>query len=330
MARRPPLNAGDLLRAAQALGVRDPALLRRLADQLGLPVPPAAAAGPASAPATLRAVAPTRAPSPLPQPRTQPETTTPTRPAAEGSASATPGSVVVAQLLPLPDLLASATAPPWLAPGTPQLAKGPVVPPTPHDPLFSPPSSRAMGAALAAVRTPDGDVDTDRLVAALADGQPLRAVPRLPVWTLRHGLQVLIDQGPAMQPWQQDVDQLLALLARLLGEAQLQVLGFDGEPLQGCRQPATGDAMRWPAPPPGAAVLLVSDLGITRLPGALQRPVAQRWQGFARAAAQAGTAVRVLVPHAPARWPAGLPTPLRLLWWDRRTTVAAVRRLLAA
>ena len=329
MPRRAPLNAGDLLRAAQALQVQDPALLLRLARQLGLPAPPASAAPPPTPAATGRAVPPSR-----PQP-SQPTPSTRATPAQLGGTpgtddAAAPGSLVPAMLTALPDLASAATAPAWLSPGMPLLAKGPVAPPTPHDTLFSPPSSRAMGAALAAVRSADGDVDTDRLVAALADGLPLRAVPRLPVWTLRHGLQVLVDQGPAMQPWQQDVDLLLGLLARLLGDAQLQVLGFDGEPLQGCRQPGTGDAMRWPAPPPGAAVLVVSDLGITRLPGVPQRPAARRWQGFARAAGQAGAAVRVLVPQAPARWPAGLPAPLRLLWWDRRTTVASVRRLLAA
>ena len=329
MPRRAPLNAGDLLRAARALQVQDPAMLQRLARQLGLPAPPATAAPPPAPAATGRAVSPGR-----PQP-TQPAPPTRATPAQPGGTpgiddTAAPGSLVPAVLTALPDLAGAATAPAWLSPGMPQLAKGPVAPPTPHDTLFSPPSSRAMGAALAAVRVADGDVDTDRLVAALADGQPLRHVPRLPVWTLRHGLQVLVDQGPAMQPWHADVDQLLGLLERLLGEAQLQVLGFDGEPLQGCRHPGTGETMRWPAPPPGAAVLLLSDLGITRLPGRPRPQAARHWQGFARAAAQAGAAVRVLVPQAPSRWPVGLPVPLRLLWWDRRTTVAAVRRLLSA
>jgi hypothetical protein len=328
MARRATNNAGDLLRAARDLGVHDPALLQRLARQLGLQVPPAPRAAAASPAGAARAASPKR-PQPaqaLPPARPQPG------PQADspGGDTAAAGSLVPAQLLALPDLPAGAAAPAWLAPDTPQLAKGPVAPATPHDTLFSPPSSRAMGAALAAVRIRDGDVDTERLVATLAEGRPLRTVPRLPVWTLRHGLQVLIDQGPGMQPWQRDVDQLLALLARLLGEARLQVLGFDDEPLRGCWQPGTDETMRWPAPPPGAAVLMVSDLGITRPPGAVLQPVARRWQGFARAAAQAGAAVRVLVPHAPARWPADLPAPLRPLWWDRHTTVAAVRRLLAA
>lgn len=332
------LSAGDLLRTAQALGVADPPTLALLARQLGLAMAPVA--GGAALPAqrsdasgtSRRPRAPTTPPVKLRQRRAgDGRQQTATDATGASVTDDTGGSPVQALLQPLPAQTAlAAPPPPWLAPGAPALAKGPVSPRSPHDPLFNPASARALGAAVAATRVADGDPDIPLLVDRLASGEPLRSLPRRPVWTLRNGLQVLVDQAPGMQPWQPDVQQLLDQLARLLGVERLQVLGFEGEPLQGCWAEGADQPGRWPLPPTGTPVLLLSDLGISRPPGTLLHGTARRWQPFARAAAQAGASVRLLVPFAPARWPAGLPPAWRVLCWHRPATVAAVRRLLAA
>lgn len=335
---RSRFSAGDLLRTAQALGVSDPATLALLARQLGLAMAAVPATANRSVPAPRRGLPDHRDRDKRPPPPRQlrrrdagdgaPGSATGTSDGSDGSDTA--GSPVAALLQALPAQAMLDAPPPWMAPGAPALAKGPVLPRTPHDPLFNPASARALGAAVAAARVADGELDIPLLVERLASGEPPRSLPRRQVWTLRHGLQVLVDQGAGMQPWQPDVQQLLAQLARLLGAERLQVLGFDTEPLQGCWADGADQPGRWPLPPAGTPVLLLSDLGISRPPGTLQRGSARRWQPFARAAAQADASVRLLVPFAPSRWPVGLPPAWRVLCWHRPATVAAVRRLLAA
>ncbi|MES2715007.1 MAG: hypothetical protein V4795_04545 [Pseudomonadota bacterium] len=324
---RPDLSAGDLLRTAAALGVHDAATLQRLAGQLGLarrtrlqPAAPAVAtmAAPAAAPA-----------APAPPPAMPPRSGAAAA-AAQPAAAGPPGPAAQAVLLALPPLMAQAAPPAWLADASPALARGALPPATPQDPLFSPQTTRALAAAVAGVQAADGELDVERLVVALAARDPLRSLPRQAAWSLRRGLQVLVDTGPGMLPFETDVQQLLAVLQRLLGADRLQVLAFADEPLHGCL-PADGDGRSsWPRPAPGVPVLLLSDLGIARPAGLPPQRSAATWRPFVQAAALAGHPLRALLPYAPARWPWGLGSTLQLLRWDRHTSVAAVRRLLAA
>lgn len=330
-ARRPDLSAGDLLRTAAALGVQDATTLRLLASQLGLG--PSRRQAAEHEPAGLPAATPAQQRRTEPKPMELPALTlqgggTSNRPADVAVPGGPPGPAAQASLEKLPPLQAGSQRPAWLADGAPTLARGTLRPPAVPDPLFSPPTTRALGAAVAAVRSADGDVDIDSLVTALAGREPLQALPRQRVWTLRRGLQVLTDAGPGMEPYAADVQQLLAVLARLIGSDRLQVQAFEGEPLQGAWPADEGQPAGWQPPAPGVPVLVLSDFGIARPPGMPPLRAAQ-WRPFVQAAGQGGHPLRALLPFAPARWPTGLPRGLRLLAWDRHTTVAAVRRLLA-
>jgi hypothetical protein len=85
------------------------------------------------------------------------------------------------------------------------------------------------------------------------------------------------------------------------------------------------EARSFPAVPSGA-VVAVSDLGIAptedRTPGIIDAWL--RLDGELRAS---GTRLVVFVPYPPARWPRRLAS-LRLVTWDRSTSVAAIRRML--
>ncbi len=321
---RPDLSAGDLLRTAAALGVQDAATLQTLAGQLGM------ARRTRQLAPTPTSPRPTAAPATPPPPPANPARSTTPAGAATAPAAGMPGPAAQAVLLPLPPLRAEATPPAWLADGAPALARGVLQASALQDPLFSPQTTRALGAAVAGVLAADGDVDVDRLVVALATREPLRGLPRQAVWTLRRGLQVLVDTGPGMLPFDADVQQLLAVLQRLLGADRLQVQAFADEPLHGCLPADAAERSGWQRPAPGVPVLLLSDLGIARPAGLPPRRSAATWRPFVQAAALAGHPLRALLPYAPARWPSGLGSTLQLLRWDRHTTVAAVRRLLAA
>lgn len=328
--RRAAVCPADLLRASAALGVEDTASLQVLAHQLGLVRPVVVPAQRVAAAGTARATAA----APLPPNPAQGDDSTRRRQAAAPDTRAPtgdgpPGPAAQARLSALPPLQ-PATPPAWTAPGAPALARGHPAASRQPAPLFSPQTTRALGAAVAAVQAADGEVDTDRLVAALAAREPLHSLPRHNTWTLRRGLQVLVDTGPGMQPFAADVDQLLAVLRRLLGADRLQVQAFTGEPLHGglAVDRDGGDRSGWQRPAAGVPVLVLSDLGIARPPGSLPRG-AGAWRPFLHTAAQAGHPLRALLPYAPVRWPAGFAGRMQLLCWDRRTTVAAVRRLLA-
>jgi hypothetical protein len=321
--------------------VQDAATLALLAGQLGLGPARLAGVGPATGRADSSASPPppeTRPPPPPQRPARQPQTAADGAPGTpQAPTGGPPSPAAQATLVSLPPLQATAGRPAWLADDTPALRRGELRAPASPDPLFPPATTRALGAAVAAVRSADGEVDVDRLVTALAGRERLQALPRQPAWTLRRGLQVLVDSGAGMAPFEADVQQLLAVLGRVVGRDRLQVQAFDGEPLRGGwpvddgagSEPAPVDAPAgWRPPAPGVPVLVLSDFGIARPPGALPlRPSA--WRGFADAAAQRGHPLRALLPYAASRWPAGLPRPFTLLAWDRRTTVAGVRRLLA-
>jgi hypothetical protein len=154
-------------------------------------------------------------------------------------------------------------------------------------------------------------------------------VPYRPVATVRAGAQVLIDVGPSMSPFRQDVVHLLGQLDGLLGPGRTHVLEFARRPSLGVRawQAVTRRA-RWRPPIAGASVLVVSDFGIVSALDDVDDLDPEEWRVFAEQTAAAGCSAVALVPFAPGRWPPDLTRMMRCVHWSERTTARQIVRAL--
>lgn len=317
-----PPGLGDLLRAAQRLRVDSDEQLARLARLLGVAARHVPHERTHSPPTRTQPATPTREPGGGARLKAQQDS------AARELASGMPhgGAATAAYLTQaLPAPTAAPSAPAWLN-AVASLPKSQTLPLAQPDALLMPASERAVLGALAATRLEDGEPDLARLIDQLAAREALQRLPRQRCWALRNGLQVLVDRGPEMAPFDADVQALLAGLRRLLPPSGLHVLAFVGEPLRGCQQPGAEGSTPWLAPPPGTPVLVLSVLGLGQRHG--PATPASLWLRFCQAAAQGGHPLRALVPYAPARWPRPLATQLNALHWDRELSTGAVRRTL--
>ncbi|KDN76875.1 hypothetical protein ABZ568_05085 [Streptomyces olindensis] len=199
--------------------------------------------------------------------------------------------------------------------------------PLPHLPLFVPGWTSAILRAMVSRRVPEGAVDIPALIDTLAHGCPIGRLPRLPVPTMRYGVQVLVDRGPGMQPFRRDQNELLDRVRAVVGPSLVEVGYFSGTPQRG-----TGPGARWTRtayvpPESGRPVLLLSDLGLGGPPEDPQRGSRPDWEHFVGLVTRAGCAVVALSPYPPGRWPRWMTNLLPLVSWDRTTTAsrAAVR-----
>lgn len=207
-------------------------------------------------------------------------------------------------------------------------AEAPPAVPLP-DPLFDPRWVRALLSSSLATFSETGPLDVARLVRGVARGTPWRSVPRRPWPTLGRGVQVLVDRGDAMLPFAADQDGLLEKLRLVVGRDLLEVLRFDGCPGRGA---GAGPRRVWKPyfehhrPRPGVAVLALTDLGIAER-GFGARPVRpDEWRAFAEELHRSGCPLLAFVPYGRERWPAELTGVLKILPWDRTTSVRTVRR----
>ncbi|MER7403463.1 hypothetical protein ABT373_13480 [Streptomyces sp. NPDC000070] len=199
--------------------------------------------------------------------------------------------------------------------------------PLPHLPLFVPGWTSAILRAMVSRRVPEGAVDIPALIDTLAHGRPVARLPRLPVPTMRYGVQVLVDRGPAMQPFRRDQNELLERIRAVVGPSLVEAGYFSGTPERG-----TGPGARWTRtayvpPESGRPVLLLSDLGLGGPREDPQRGTRQEWEHFVGLVTRAGCGVVALSPYPPGRWPRWMTGLLPLVSWDRTTTAsrAAVR-----
>ena len=186
-----------------------------------------------------------------------------------------------------------------------------------HLPLFAPRWQRAILTRLAASTLPAGEMDLSAIVAQVARGQPLRQVPRRPMATSVKGLRLLIDRGEGMQPFHQDVAELVRALVRTLGPTRLRVERFRGLPSWGLE--AGLDAADFRPSPPGMALLVLTDLGLPPQPTEAPRVGAHDWLRFLQSMRRQGQPSTLLVPRSAAQLPEALRRVARLVPWDRRT-----------
>lgn len=199
--------------------------------------------------------------------------------------------------------------------------------PLPLLPLFVPGWTSAIVRAMVSRQVPEGAVDIASLIDTLAHGRPVRRLPRLPVPTMRYGVQVLVDRSTGMQPFRRDQNELLEHFRAVVGPELVKVGYFSGVPQHG-----TGPGGRWTRtayvpPEPGRPVLLLSDLGLGGPPEDPGRGTREDWEHFVGLVTRANCGVVALSPYPPRRWPRWMTRLLPLVSWDRTTTAsrAAVR-----
>jgi hypothetical protein len=191
-------------------------------------------------------------------------------------------------------------------------------------PLFRPQWTRAILGASLSARRPIGEPDLARAVELISRGEALVVLPRLPILTLAHGVQALIDVGESMQPFWQDRTVLRRDLKRIVGEGGLELLQCAGSPRRARREDDSewfDYETRFPAQL-GACVLIVSDFGLNA--GRARGASSYTWSMLARRLARRGHRVVGFVPYPPARWPADLARAVDLVSWDRGTTVGRI------
>ncbi|WP_425246500.1 hypothetical protein [Streptomyces sp. NEAU-NA10] len=200
----------------------------------------------------------------------------------------------------------------------------------PHTPLLARSSTVALLEAALSGTVRDGDVEIEDAVELLARGLPLAALPRRVRRTLRHGVQILVDRGPAMELFARDQAELCARVRALVGKDKTEQLHFSRSPLRGA---GAGPLWTWDAyrpPPRGSAVLLLSDCGTIGPPGDHARSTPAEWRRFAESVRHGGARPLALLPVPERRVPGWLATIMPVLCWDRGITVGRVAARVSA
>lgn len=186
-----------------------------------------------------------------------------------------------------------------------------------YEPLLSPSSARNILSATLSIEDEQGPIDAARLIDAVASCRAVARLVREPSPTLRRGALVLIDRSEHMDPYHRDIVEVLRSIEQVLGRDGVTRFTFDGAPTELARWD-DGEPCAFSAPA-GTPVLLLSDLGMRRSSSE------DDWYAFATRAARAGCLLIALVPYPPSRLPARLARRMRVVMWDRRTTVAEAR-----
>ena len=198
----------------------------------------------------------------------------------------------------------------------------------PIQPLFDRLRRRGILSSALATHVKEGELDLQGIVATVSSGQPLEYLPRLPVPTLRRGVQLLLDVGQGMDPFAEDQRGLVRALDDVLADDRLEVLLFAGCPARGVRGESESRYRAWHPPPRGVPLLAVTDLGIGGPMLDRDRPTTAEWLAFTYRVREAGYDIVAFVPYEATRWPQRLLSTMKLIHWSERTTVGAVRRAL--
>ncbi|WP_019069817.1 hypothetical protein [Streptomyces hokutonensis] len=192
----------------------------------------------------------------------------------------------------------------------------------PHLPLLAPRSTAALLTMMLARITREGELDVERATEELARARPLTAIPRLPLPTLRYGVQILADTSGAMEPFARDVEDVIGHVRAIAGVAGTQVLRFADVPLRGAGPGTRATWQRPYRPPrPGVRVLILSDLGAGGPPLNPWRATEQEWRASVEVIRQRGCEPVALVPLPERYWPRWARGLLSMVTWDRGTTV---------
>jgi hypothetical protein len=187
--------------------------------------------------------------------------------------------------------------------------------------------TRAVLAALSATPAPGGAVDTSAVLDCISRGLPLDRLSRLTVWSVRRGLQLLIDRSAAMTPLRYDVESVGSRLELILGD-RLQRLYFDSCPSRGVGAGERSGWKPWTAPAAGVPVVMLTDLGCAGPRSNPEWASPEEWARFADRAGDAGTTLLALVPYPARRVPPALAQRVTVAPWREDLGAARVRRIL--
>lgn len=190
---------------------------------------------------------------------------------------------------------------------------------------------RTLVAAACSQHISHGEIDVECLVEHVASGGSITAIPQRGVWTTRRGCQLLVDDGEAMSPFEDDCRHLEAVLTRVVGADRVQLLRFNGCPL-GDDGVGAGPIWDWTAyvpPSSGRPVIVLSD--VTAGNHLVRRTTpSEPWEQFAHIVGRAGCPIVALVPYPSSLWPRSLRRFMTFVHWDRdldvRQVTAAVLR----
>lgn len=260
-----------------------------------------------------------RLPPPSPQ-RSPPPPLAPLKPSAESAASRAIEGTHLVRLR----RGSSAQPPDWSQAGA-MLGPEHAPVPLPVPPLIESRKQTAILSTALATYVNEGRPLIEPLIRAISRATLVNELPRRSRPTLRRGVQVLVDTGDGMIPFDPDVQSLVERVRKSVGETRTQVLSFTGSPLRGVSSGAPEDGKPWRPPMQGTPLLILTDLGLGGPAMSSQRAYAAEWARFATSAHDAGCPPVVLVPYKPERWPRALRDCLTLLHWDRKTTAGIVR-----
>lgn len=336
-AREADIWIGDLVRALEILSPMDDEAFQAIARTLGFE------AGFESKPEVEAKTPLPKAPMPgAPRPTVR-RTVTQIKPKPPVSSDA---EAIPLQVVSLPQLQ---VPPPQVVEAVPRVLGDTAAAPLPHQPLFEPRWTRAILSQALATPSPDGPIDFERVIETITRREELRALPRLPEATLRRGVQLLVDQSDAMNPYKRDAQVLVERIRQVVGIHNAQVLHFRGYPLipdaspnvnwgaypvgiSGSAPDTLFDAYgrrrgEYEPPPSGTVVALITDLGIGQPLFSNESASPSLWLEFAQRVRQAGCPLIAFVPYAVSRVPGELSSAFKIVQWDRQTTANKIRRL---
>jgi hypothetical protein len=151
---------------------------------------------------------------------------------------------------------------------------------------------------------------------------PVRARP-----TTRLGIQLLLDAGESMLPFRADQRWLRELAGGVVGRDRVAVLHFRGTPLRGVRRVGRRGWIPYSPPAAGAPVVLVSDLGLRRLPFSGDAAAGgAEWTDWLDSVARTGCPVVCLTPYEARAHPWAIRRRVSLVPLDRRTSIRSAWR----
>jgi len=197
----------------------------------------------------------------------------------------------------------------------------------PYEPLLDPRWNREILAAAAAAQGAGRRVDIKRLVEKVAKGRPIDTIPVMARRTLARGVQLLIDQGIAMEPFRRDQEEFAAALKAVVGESRVEELIFADCPTRGCFDPQRLEEKKYPPPQPGTPVLVLSDLGIGGPGLHRERASLTEWTEMATTLNRLHCSLVAFLPYPEHRWQQALRKIITHIPWDRSTSIRKVLEL---
>lgn len=193
--------------------------------------------------------------------------------------------------------------------------------------LFLPNWTRAILISALSTYKNFGSIEIDEIINRISINEPLKQIPRRPLPTMVHGVQVLIDRSEALEPFYQDQTHLKSAIRKVAGSDRTKIMEFMGCPSWGVRAAKCDDWSDYHPPASRTTVLLITDLGILHNPYISNRAGVSDLLRFAAIVRKAGCSLVAFVPYPPARWQKPLHDAMTIIQWDRTTSTSTIQQI---